>query len=128
MILGSVTEQQAPSDTSLLCPPAFPPQALGLPIALPPLEAVPVWSWQPQHALPWRQLGEERAVVDTWNPCLEGRRLAFQPPSELCLDRSPTIQKGLGLSRRLLGLGRGPHPLPRLPASQAKGCCVPMGR
>lgn len=38
-----------------LCPLPFPSQALGLPIIRLPW-AVQMWSWQPQHMLPWRQL------------------------------------------------------------------------
>lgn len=38
-----------------LCPLPFPSQALGLPI-IRLRWAVQMWSWQPQHRLPWRQL------------------------------------------------------------------------
>lgn len=62
-----------PHGPALLCPLPFPSRALGQPAACLPW-AVPVWSWQPQHTLPWRRLpglGGEGALVGTWNPCPE---------------------------------------------------------
>lgn len=48
----------------------FPPRPWACPSPHLPW-VVQMWSWQPQHMLPWRQLPGKKAAVGMWNPCRE---------------------------------------------------------